>query len=97
MTQIEMIEALCKAGTTENKGVYYAPSQAKDIRQSIKDMFGETSILDGVLEVGFAYLYSYDERLTNERGEVGADAVVTNSDNDNIDHIYLYSIGYVGD
>lgn len=94
MTHLEILEALCRAGTTEGKGTYYVPQNKNEVNQSIIDFFGQNSILDGDLKLGFAYLYSYEERLTNGRGEIGADAVVSNSDNE---HIYLYSIEYAGD
>ena len=93
MDRVEMIKCLCYQGNVENTGVYQSET---DSYEDINCQFGTGNsrlVIDGEVKMFTTYLYAYQDRLTHpDRGEIGADVVLTNYEGENYDRIYLYEI-----
>lgn len=93
MDRVKLIKCLCYQGNVENTGVFETGDNPCD---ECSAMFGtgySQMLIDGLLKTNTQYVYVYNYRLTHpQRGEQGADVVLTNYEGENCDRIYLYEI-----
>lgn len=88
MKAIDIINAMCQNGTTEQMGVF---SPVGELEETISTYFGDNyrCIKSSVLFHNVDYLYVYGERLPNDTGETSAEFVLMNEHNE---FIYIYEI-----
>lgn len=90
-----IIDALTRMGCTEGMGVMEFPYDYT-FQDYLESYFGgddKVLLFDGKLKYETPYLYSYDERLWNLSGTLGADVVINIIDaNEEKTQIFLYEI-----
>jgi hypothetical protein len=97
MTSAVIVACMCYAGNVEHMGTFRIDSEYQNRDLTLIDLFvpeDRRLICDGNVLCDRDYLYSYNDRLRNERGEVGADAVLEIITKNGVikDRVYLYEI-----